>query len=147
MSPTNLKARSDMHLTISQNALAEAVAENSTLKEQLTVAQLDSTFNERERNAIWATLCSVRSTLDPGTEDHCGCDRTARRIEDIPPQALRPTRRAEKQGSSSGAHRRSSNCAPPCGMGSREAADHRRRTHAQQRTSWQHAQRQQALVT
>jgi hypothetical protein len=113
-----LKARSDIHLSISQNALAEAVAEKSTLKEQLTVAQSDSAFYERAHNAIWAAMCSVWSTLDPSTEDHCGCDRTARRIEDIPPQALRPTRRAEKQGSSGGAHRR---CAPPCGMGSRTA--------------------------
>jgi hypothetical protein len=64
-----LKARSDIHLSISQNALAEAVAENSTLKEKLTVAQSDSTFYERERNTIWAALCSVRSTLDPDTEE------------------------------------------------------------------------------
>ncbi len=84
-----------MHLTISPYALAEAVAENSTLKEQLTVAQLDSTFYEREHNAIWAALCSVRSTLDPGTE-HGGCNRTARRIEDIPPQALRSRRKARQ---------------------------------------------------
>jgi hypothetical protein len=64
-----LKARSDIHLSISQNALAEAVAENSTLKEQLTVTRSDSTFYERERNTIWAALCSVRSTLDPDTEE------------------------------------------------------------------------------
>jgi hypothetical protein len=132
-----LKARSDIHLSISQNALAEAVAENSTLKEQLTVAQSDSTFYERAHNAIWAALCSVWSTLDPGTEDHGGCDRAARSIEDIPPQALRPTRRAEKQGSSGGAHRR---CATPCGMGSRTAhhlaawAAQKRRTIADVRT-------------
>jgi hypothetical protein len=90
MSPTNFK------LTISPNALAEAVAENSTLKEQLTVAQLDSTFYEREHNATWAALCSVRSTLDPGTEITAAVIAlpAASRIF-----LLKLSGRAEKQGS------------------------------------------------
>ena len=81
------RERTEAHLAISQAALFTAAAENSALKEQLTVAQSNSSVFERERNAIWTALSSVRSTLNPDFEEfNCRADDFQSRVDSFAAQ-------------------------------------------------------------
>ena len=81
------RERTEAHLAISQAALFTAAAENSALKEQLTVAQSNSSVFERERNAIWTALSSVRSTLNPDFEEfNCRADDFQLRVDSFAAQ-------------------------------------------------------------